>query len=161
MNGAIVFAASDLLYVMAVAFVGWWVVAERRTGRISVVVASAVGGAVMALLIVVSSHLHTDPRPFVQHPGLRPLVPHVPDNGFPSDHSSAAGLLATLSCWRRWWWGAVLALAALLVAAGRLGAHLHHVQDVAAGLGIGLAAGLIGVAAARFAEEGRWRTSRR
>ncbi|MGH3174803.1 MAG: phosphatase PAP2 family protein, partial [Streptosporangiaceae bacterium] len=92
--------------------------------------------------------LHSDPRPFVQNPRLHPLFQHARDNGFPSDHSIAAGLIAGLALFRSRLWGTVFALAAFCVAAARAAAHVHHVQDVVAGLILGGIAAVIGYYAA-------------
>ncbi|MGH7733091.1 MAG: phosphatase PAP2 family protein, partial [Gemmatimonadales bacterium] len=84
----------------------------------------------------------------VQNARLHPLFPHGRDNGFPSDHSIAAGLIAGLVLFRSRLWGAVFALAAFCVAAARVAAHVHHVQDVVAGLILGGIAAVIGYYAA-------------
>ena len=91
-----------------------------------------------------AAHLHTDPRPFVSD-GTPALFPHPADNGFPSDHSAAAGLLAVLVARHRRVLGALVAAGAVVVAWARVAAHVHHAQDVVAGLGIGLLAGLAGI----------------
>nr|WP_281371761.1 phosphatase PAP2 family protein [Petropleomorpha daqingensis] len=85
--------------------------------------------------------MHADPRPFVQNPSLHPLFPHPRDNGFPSDHAAAAGLLTALVLRYRRGVGVLVGVGAVLVAAARVAAHVHHLQDVVAGLLIGLAAG--------------------
>lgn len=143
-NDLIVFAASWLLYLMAAGFAVLWLLRERGRARLDVAAGVVVGLIVVGALIFLASHLHSDPRPFVQNPRLHPLIAHAADNGFPSDHSSAAGLIAGLVIWRRRTMTAVAAvgsvLAAIGVAAGRVAAHVHHVQDVGAGLGIGLLA---------------------
>jgi membrane-associated phospholipid phosphatase len=86
-----------------------------------------------------------DPRPFVQAPSSPPLFPHAADNGFPSDHGAAGGLLAALVTAHKRAVGAVVAVGAVLIAAARVAAHVHHVQDVVAGLAIGVAAGVLAV----------------
>jgi membrane-associated phospholipid phosphatase len=148
MRSITVFAASYLIFVMAALFAGLWLFATDRHGKIAVAVAGAVGLAAAWMLIALASHLHTDPRPFAQDITLHPLIPHKADNGFPSDHSGAAALMAGIALWRWRLWGATLAAGAVVVAAGRLGAHVHHLQDVVAGLAIGLAAAAIGMLAA-------------
>jgi undecaprenyl-diphosphatase len=135
---------------MAAGFAVLWLVRERGFGRLRVAAGAVIGLVLVGVLIALASHLHTDPRPFVQNPRLHPLIPHAADNGFPSDHSSAAGLIAGLTIWRRRILtsaaAAVMSLAGAGVAAGRVAAHVHHLQDVLAGLGIGLVAAAVAAA---------------
>jgi membrane-associated phospholipid phosphatase len=151
MNDLIIFAAQYLLYVMAGIFVLAWLIGEDHRGKLRVAAASAIGLGIAGALILLAG-LHTDLRPFVQDPSLHPLVAHSTDNGFPSDHSIAAAMIAELGVWR---WprsvGAALSIAAVLVAVARVAAHLHHVQDVAAGLGIGVLAALVGISVTALA----------
>jgi undecaprenyl-diphosphatase len=81
----------------------------------------------------------------VHDPASKPLFPHPADNGFPSDHSAAAGLLTALVVRYRRILGAAVAVGAALVAWARVAAHVHHGQDVIAGLAIGVVAGLLAI----------------
>lgn len=137
----IAFVATYLLWVLAACFALIWLLAEDHRGKVNLAAAAVTGLALVLVLITIAGALHTDPRPFVQNPALHPLIPHAPDNGFPSDHAAAAALIATLVILRHRWYGAALTIGALAVAWSRTSAHVHHVQDVAAGLAIGAAAG--------------------
>jgi membrane-associated phospholipid phosphatase len=139
----IVLAAQDLLYVLvAVAALAWLLL--DRPGKVRLAVEAVLGLAVVGIGIWVAAHLHTDPRPFVSD-GTPALFAHPADNGFPSDHSAAAGLLATVVARHRRVVGALVAVGAVVVAWARVAAHVHHAQDVVAGLGIGVLAGLAGI----------------
>lgn len=90
---------------------------------------------------------HPELRPFQTHP-VHLLLAHPGGQSFPSDHATAAfaialAVLVLLS--RRW--GAVLLLAATLVAVSRVYAGLHYPGDV---LG-GAVAGLLGITVAGLA----------
>jgi len=139
------YVAEYLLFVMAGGFVVYWLAGENLAGKARLGVAAVVGLILTLVFIVVAGKLHSDPRPFVQNPALHPLFPHARDNGFPSDHSAAAGLIAALVLWRSRAWGVVFAVAAVCVAAARVAAHVHHVQDVVAGLALGALAAAIGI----------------
>lgn len=143
-NSLIVVIAQYLLYLLVVvAGVVWLTVSTRKK---AVLTAEAVIGLVLVGIgIWVAAHLHTDPRPFVHDPASKPLFAHPADNGFPSDHSAAAGLLAALVFRYRRILGAVVALGGLLIAWARVAAHVHHGQDVVAGLVIGVAAGALAI----------------
>jgi membrane-associated phospholipid phosphatase len=143
MNSVIGWLANYLLFVMAAVAVATWIVREDRRTRLSSAAVAAFGLLIALALMVLAAHLHTDARPFVQNPSLHPLIKHSADNGFPSDHSVAAALIATVVILRHRLIGAGLALAALVVAVARVAAHVHHLQDVAAGLAIGVLAALL------------------
>jgi membrane-associated phospholipid phosphatase len=142
MNSVIAWSANYLLWVMAAAAAIYWLVREPRAGKITLAASAVVGLVLTFLFIAVAAKLHADPRPFAQNPRVRPLIAHSADNGFPSDHAAAAGLLAMLILFRHRPFGVLLSIAAILVAASRVAAHVHHLQDVVAGLALGAAAAI-------------------
>lgn len=151
MDGVIIAAATYLLYAMVVGFALVWLLAESRRGKVELAVAAILGLVVVLIFIKIASTAYFDPRPLMPvadgGDGVTPLIAHAPDNGFPSDHSSAAGLLAALVLLRRRWIaGAWFALGAVAVAWGRVAAGVHHLLDVATGLGLGALAAVVGVA---------------
>jgi membrane-associated phospholipid phosphatase len=139
----IAWLANYLLWVIAAAAAIHGLLRERGSTRVTAAASAVVGLGLTLVFIMVAARLHTDPRPFVQNPDLHPLISHSADNGFPSDHSAAAGLIATLVLLRDRRWGVVLWVAALVVAGARMAAHVHHLQDVTAGLAIGALAACI------------------
>jgi undecaprenyl-diphosphatase len=142
-NTVIVLVAEDLLYGLAVLAAVVWLLLDRP-GKVRLAVGAVAGLALVGIGIWVAAHLHSDPRPFVTD-GTPALFAHPADNGFPSDHSAAAGLLATVVARHRRVLGALMAVGAVVVAWARVAAHVHHAQDVVAGLGIGVLAGLAGI----------------
>jgi undecaprenyl-diphosphatase len=149
-NALIVIVAQYLLWVLVVVAALVWGT-RARVGRIRLAAEAVLGLALLGIGIVLAGHLHTDPRPFVHDPASAPLFPHPADNGFPSDHSAAAGLLTALVLRHRRAVGAAVGVGAAAMAWARVAAHVHHAQDVLAGLGIGLAAGALAVAAVHVA----------
>jgi membrane-associated phospholipid phosphatase len=141
-NEPIVLIAQDLLYVLVLMAAGVWLTRDRR-GKVDLAAEAVVGLVIVGIGLALASHLHSDPRPFVHDPHSAPLFPHPADNGFPSDHSAAAGLLTALVLRYKRWLGAVVAAGAVAIAWARVAAHVHHAQDVVAGLCIGLAAGVL------------------
>jgi undecaprenyl-diphosphatase len=141
-NELIILIAQDLLYVLVLIAAGVWLTRDRR-GKVNLAAEAVVGLVIVGIGIVVASRLHSDPRPFVHDPHSAPLFPHPADNGFPSDHSAAAGLLTALVLRYKRWLGAVVAAGAVAIAWARVAAHVHHAQDVVIGLGVGLAAGVL------------------
>ena len=57
-----------------------------------------VGGLIALALARIGGHFYYDTRPFVRD-HVKPLFPHAPDNGFPSDHALLTSFLA-YSFWR-------------------------------------------------------------
>ena len=110
------------------------------------------------MLIKVFATVHTDPRPFVVNPAVKPLFPHVADNGFPSDHTTMVVTVSLLVILYRRWLGVALLAVSVLVGWARVASHVHHTQDIVAGAVIGVVA----VAVALLAEPPitRWWTAR-
>ncbi|HEX8092407.1 phosphatase PAP2 family protein, partial [Jatrophihabitans sp.] len=133
--------ANYLLIAMAAVALLTWMLREDRHSKTRSAAIALIGLVFAVLLLVTAAALHTDARPFVQDPSLHPLIRHSADNGFPSDHCVAAGLLASVVFFRHRLTGVVLAAAAVVLAAARVAAHVHHLQDVLAGLTLGALAG--------------------
>lgn len=144
MDTVAIVCAKYLLYVMVAGFGLWWLLAERRRGKAELAASAAVGLAVVLLLLVTLAALYWNDRPFVVDPSITPLLPHAPDNGFPSNHAAAAGLIAVLIALRHRGWGVLFAVAAALVAWGRVAVRVHHLLDVTAGLAVGAVGAGIG-----------------
>src|SRR3954453_3789157 len=139
MNLLVVAVAQYLLFGLALLAGLTWLTLDRA-GKLRLAMEAGVGLAVLGLAIWIAGSLHVDPRPFVQDPSTAALFPHPADNGFPSDHAAAGGLLTALVGRHRRTVGVLVGIGAVLVAAARVAAHVHHLQDVVAGLLIGLAA---------------------
>jgi membrane-associated phospholipid phosphatase len=140
----IVDLAQYALFVLVVVAGVVWLTLDRA-GKVRLAAEAVVGLAVVGAGIVLAAHLHTDPRPFVHDPDSRPLFAHAADNGFPSDHSAAAGLLTGLVFAQRRLLGVLVGVGAVLLGWARVAAHVHHAQDVLAGLCLGLAAAAFAV----------------
>jgi len=98
--------------------------------------------AIAYILAKVGSHFFVDPRPFVVG-HFTPLIPHAPDNGFPSDHTLLASALAAIvMCYRTrlayFLWGLTL-----LIGTARVLAGVHHLVDILGSVIIALIAALI------------------
>ncbi len=70
-----------------------------------------------------------NPRPFVVE-GIQPLIEHVPNNGFPSDHMLLVASVAALVYTQNKTLGSILAILALCVGSARVIANVHHSVDV-------------------------------
>lgn len=137
MTSVTVWVAQYLLWVMVVGFAAVWVWAEDRRGKVALAAQAVVGVVLMVIFLYVAKSVHHDPRPFVDNPHIKPLFGHSRDDGFPSDHSLAAGLIAILIFLRHRLVGLLFVAAAVAIAWARVAAHVHHLQDVVAGLLLG------------------------
>jgi undecaprenyl-diphosphatase len=140
-NSVIAWLANYLLFAMAAVALITWLLREDFESKKRSAAIAVIGLVLAVLLLMAAGGLHTDARPFVQNPSLHPLIKHSADNGFPSDHCVAAGLLTSVVILRHRLIGMVLAVAAAVLAAARVAAHVHHLQDVLAGLALGVLAG--------------------
>src|ERR1700730_9982138 len=78
---------------------------------------------------LVGGQAYFDARPFVEA-HFTPLIPHIPDNGFPSDHALLVSAVAAIGSYLNWRLGAALWVLAFIVAAARVYVGLHHPIDV-------------------------------
>jgi membrane-associated phospholipid phosphatase len=146
LHGFMEFVAKDGIAVFAIALlVGWWL--GRREGsarKVAIAVWSALAALIAVALVQPISSAADEARPFVAlH--FHPLIAHAADAGFPSDHSTAAGAVATGLFFLSWRLGLFASLAALLVAFSRIYVGVHFPQDVAAGLALGAVVAVAGV----------------
>jgi undecaprenyl-diphosphatase len=141
-NTVIVLVAQDLIYLLVVVAAVVWLTSSRAV-KVTLAAQAVVGLVLVGLGILLAGHVHSDPRPFMHDPASQPLFAHASGNGFPSDHSSAAGLLTALVFGRRRLVGAAVGVGAVAVGWARVAAHVHHAQDVVAGLLVGAAAGAV------------------
>ncbi|HET8987287.1 MAG TPA: phosphatase PAP2 family protein [Humibacillus sp.] len=152
-----VLVTNDGIYLIPIVAAVAWLLSDRPT-KASMAVAGAVTLGLVGILVLASAAAWFDPRPFAVD-GHPPLVPHVADNGFPSDHTTMAAAIAGVVLAYRRRIGIALLLAAGLVGASRVTVHVHHVPDVVGGFAIGLAAAAVGVWFARRSLE-RWQAWR-
>jgi membrane-associated phospholipid phosphatase len=131
MDSLIVACAQYLIFLILLAAAVIWVFLPRQD-KAGLAVQGVVSLVIAVVLIKVAAAVHTDPRPFVVSPSIKPLFSHPADNGFPSDHTTVAATVALVVTIYRRWFGAVLLAASLLVGAARMAAHVHQGQDIVA-----------------------------
>jgi undecaprenyl-diphosphatase len=110
--------------------------------------AAAAGGLSAGLGLLVGKIITTvydRPRPFVTHPhALHLFAKHGSDPGFPSDHATASmAIAAAFLLRRRYRWGILTLVFALILDVGRVGAGFHYPTDVLGGAAIGALAALL------------------
>ncbi len=140
MNALILFGARYLFVVVFLAAAGVGISLPSQK-RVSFLLQALVCGVIAVLLAKAAGRLYFDPRPFTR--GGIPLMPHRPDNGFPSDHTVFCAALAALTFSVSSKIGVGLFVLALLVGASRVAAGIHSPLDIAAGLLIGAGAAVL------------------
>ena len=94
---AAVVCAVALVFAMAA---GWLLMVYRRRAELTLATCVRIAVLFVAAYLIAKGlgHVIHDPRPYlVEH--LQPLIPLAHDNGFPSDHSLLAWVLALSLAW--------------------------------------------------------------
>ena len=127
-DSLIVFGAKYLFLVIPALALVYWITVPAQTKKrllflgIVVAVISVAIGQVIAFF-------YFDPRPFVTG-HFQPLIPHVADNGFPSDHTLLSAAIAATVTAVSIPMGVVLWVVTAFVALARVTAGLHRPIDV-------------------------------
>jgi undecaprenyl-diphosphatase len=142
LTSAVVLIALYGIWVLPLALaLGWFWPASGRTERRQAIIAGCLAAAVALGIGQVLERTLDRPRPFVAL-GFTPLVPHVADASFPSDHTMAGVALVSPLLWstspRT---GALLLIWALVVGVSRVAVGLHYASDVFASALLGLVLG--------------------
>src|SRR5215510_2374500 len=128
LNSFFIFGAT-YLYLLAVLLALRYFLPLPRQKKKEIVLFGLITLPVMYVISKLAGLLYYDPRPFVAS-HVPPLIPHEPDNGFPSDHvlllSAIASILFPFS---RKTSATVFSLA-ILVGIARVYAGIHHPIDV-------------------------------
>lgn len=136
MNAIIIFGAKYLVYILiALAVLCFFIIGKNR--RREMLIFAAITLPLAYVLAKLSSLLYYDPRPFVVGPpagGFVPLIPHVADNGFPSDHMLLASAVAAVIFRFEKKWGILLFVLACAVGISRVLAGVHHFVDILGGV---------------------------
>lgn len=138
MNMLIAFCAQYLLLFVIAGVVIAWLQCTRQM-KIQFLSTIILAGILALLVAVFARSLYYDPRPFVtQH--IAPLIPHAPDNGFPSDHALLTMTLTAVTYFFNKKAAAWMFVITVLVGFSRIAANVHSPLDIAAGWVIGIAA---------------------
>lgn len=89
------------------------------------------------ILSRIAGSLYYNPRPFVVG-NFTPLIPHAPNNGFPSDHTLLFATLAAIAWYYDKRYATALSILAVGMGAFRVYAGVHHALDIAGSIAIAL-----------------------
>jgi len=133
-NFLIIFLAEYLIFIMMAVAGVFFLLQPMKVKKKMLVTAVAIGLVAYVLEQLVSS-LYYNPRPFViDH--IKPLFNYVADNGFPSDHTALAGVIATIVWFYNRKLGLILGICTILIGVARVLAGVHHVIDIIASVSI-------------------------
>jgi undecaprenyl-diphosphatase len=101
----------------------------KKQDRINFIILIITGGILSLLIAKLGAYFIYDPRPFVVG-HFTPLIAHVSDNGFPSDHTLFSSFLgfAILKYSKKF--GIAILVIAVLIGAARILAGVHHLEDI-------------------------------
>jgi len=142
MKPLIIFCANYLpIFVLLGIFIAWLRVAKEAKKQLLVTAVCA--GIIAVVLSRIAGKLYFDPRPFVtEH--VTPLIPHGPDNGFPSDHALLTMTLTAVT----YFFSKKIALGMFvltaLVGVARVLAKVHSPIDIAGGWLFGIIGAIAG-----------------
>jgi undecaprenyl-diphosphatase len=84
----------------------------------------------------------SSPRPFVVE-NIQPLIAHIPNNGFPSEHTLLVATISALVYTESKVVGVIIGVLAISVGIARVLANVHHSVDVVGSVGIAVFAVVI------------------
>ena len=122
---------ANYLYIVLLLIALIWFLLQPWEAKKEMAAWGVVALPIMCVLLVVAGLVYYDPRPFVVG-HFTPLIPHVPDNGFPSDHTLLCSATSSIVFFYSRKMSAVLWLLTALVGASRIYTGVHHLTDIIA-----------------------------
>jgi undecaprenyl-diphosphatase len=138
MDEPMIFVAKYLI-LLPIGTVGVYFLFQPYAAKKRMVTFAVPAAALSYLVGLVGNLVYFDPRPFVVG-HFTPLILHVPDNGFPSDHTLLVSTVAAMSMYWNRKLGLLLWAIAIIVAVARVYVGLHHPMDVIGSMIIAMAA---------------------
>jgi undecaprenyl-diphosphatase len=142
-NQLIVVVAQYIIFLLPL-LIGIILLQLPNDRQLSLLITLATGGILSLVGIAIASHFFYDPRPFVSG-DITPLFLHAADNGFPSDHTTIAAVLAFIGYAYSKKIGIVMTLIVLAVGVARVLAHVHSWIDIFGGIIIAAVSAILAV----------------
>ncbi len=108
---------------------GIYFLKQSKERRKEIFILALISFPIIYIVAQIGGYFYFDPRPFTLN-GIAPLVPHVPDNGFPSDHTLLLSAIAMLFLYFNRKLGIFLWISAVLVGIARVYGGIHHPIDI-------------------------------
>ncbi len=134
MNLLIILTA-QYLYIMPIIYFALTLIFSRM--RRPLIILSLLAFFIDFAFVKLLGSIISSPRPFVSE-HIHPLISHVADNGFPSDHTLLTMTIAAVIFTFNKKVGITLALISVAVGISRILAHIHHPIDILGAIGIAI-----------------------
>lgn len=131
----VIFSVQYLYLVIACIALGYFFIARKSVKLRDVVIVSSMSFGLALVIDKISNRIIDSPRPFVVEK-VSPLVSHVADNGFPSEHTLLVFLIAGMAFLFNKKIGIALSVLASGVGVGSVLAKVHHPIDVLGSISI-------------------------
>lgn len=128
MHYVILFMARYAILIVVLAVAVYWLTLTKPD-KIRFLVFGTIAGLISLLLVTVGGAVFYDPRPFLS-PGVVPIYLYPADNGFPSDHTALALVLAATVWLISKRFGIGLFVVALAIGLSRVMGNLHSPIDI-------------------------------
>ncbi len=139
MVNLIAIICAKYLFVLPVIILLIYFFLQPRFTQKRLALLSAVSLALTGIGIFILHHLYYNPRPFVVG-NFKPLIDHVADNGFPSEHATFTALIASVIFVFNRKLGLFLFFISIIVSIARVYTGLHHIVDIIAGVALAIIA---------------------
>lgn len=127
-----IFGAKYLyLVIIILAFI--WFLAQSRPKQKESLILICICLFLIFIVSDIAGRLYYSPRPFVMG-YFEPLIPHKPDNGFPSHHTLLVSAISAIIFLFNKRIGLLLWILTFFVGFSRVYAGVHHIIDIAAGV---------------------------
>lgn len=136
MDTVFIFGA-EYLFILVILIAGIYFLPQSKVIKKEMLIFSLISLPLIYLVAVLAGHLYFNPRPFVVG-NFTPLIPHVADNGFPSDHVLLVSAVSAVVMYFNRRIGLILWILTILVAISRVYVGVHHLVDVLASMFISL-----------------------
>src|SRR4051794_11023237 len=122
MDSVVIFGAKYLVvFVVFITGLAWLRVSKYHKAQF--ILAVFLAGIIAVIIDKIAGKLYYDPRPFVSH-NIKPLVAHMADNGFPSEHTLFGVTLSTVTYFFSKKLGTIAFVVAMIVGLCRIAAHV-------------------------------------
>ena len=126
--GLISFGADYLIIFIVIIALAYFIRQPKKI-RGSILTFSLLTLSLTFLVAKSVGYFYFDPRPFVVG-HFRPIIPHIPDNGFPSDHMLLSSAVAAILYYYNRKISVVIWFLAFIVGSSRVYAGVHHWIDI-------------------------------